>query len=105
MGSRLRALLPALLTLCATACGSGVLFFSFTAGTIQPTPHCQDGGGQFNLLDQGGLTVLVVINSGTRIVLVNGLPGTCADLVPNTHVQVGGSQNGNTITAQSVQVQ
>jgi hypothetical protein len=93
------------LLLCIAACGSGVVFISFNAGTILTNPHCQNSTGQFNMLNTGGLTLIIIINSGTNIILANGRPGTCTDLAANTSVQVRGPQNGSTVTAQSVQVQ
>jgi hypothetical protein len=86
-------------------CGSdGIFIISFTAGTIAGDPTCRNNGGQFDLRDQGGLLLLVVITSDTSIILGNGNRGTCQDLVANTHVQVRGPQNGTNITAQTVTV-
>ena len=87
------------------ACGSdGVFIISFTSGTIDGDPTCRTNGGQFDLRDQGGLVLLVILTSSTQIV-VAGSPGTCKDLNPNAPVRVSGPRQGDSITAQSVQVQ
>ena len=86
-------------------CGSdGVFIISFTAGTIDGDPTCRTNGGQFNLRDQGGLVLLVILTSNTQIV-VAGSQGTCKDLNPNAAVTVHGPRQGDQIKAQSVQVQ
>jgi len=86
-------------------CGSdGVFIISFTAGTIDGDPTCRTDGGQFDLRDQGGLVLLVILTSSTQIV-VGGSHGTCKDLNPNAPVRVSGPRQGDSITAQSVQVQ
>jgi hypothetical protein len=100
------ALVALALALLVAGCGSdGVFIISFTAGTIDGNPICRNNGGQFDLRDQGGLLLLVVITSNTSIVLGNGNRGTCNDLAANTPVQVRGPQQGNDITAQTVTVQ
>jgi len=94
------------LALLLAGCGSdGVFIISFTAGTIDGAPTCRNNGGQFDLRDQGGLLLLVVINGDTSIILGNGNRGTCQDLASNTQVQVRGPQKGTNITAQTVTVQ
>jgi hypothetical protein len=86
-------------------CGSdGVVIISFTSGTIDGDPTCRSNGGQFDLLDQGGLLVFVSINSSTLIFVGSG-QGTCKDLHPNAAVAVRGPRQGNRVTAQSVTVQ
>jgi hypothetical protein len=102
----MRALLVGfLLLLGALGCGDGVFIISFTTGTVVNTASCHDGAGQFDLLEQGGLVVLVVIDTGTDIVLSNGFPGTCADVTAGKHAEVRGNQQGATINAVSVQLQ
>jgi hypothetical protein len=86
-------------------CGSDVVFFiSFTSGTIADDPACHGADGRFNLRDQQGLVLLVVINSNTLIFVGSG-QGTCHDLSRNDPVNVRGPRQGNQITAQSVQVE
>jgi hypothetical protein len=86
-------------------CGSdGVFFISFASGTIADDPTCRSNGGQFNLRDQGGLLVLVIINSDTLIFVGSG-QGTCHDLGRNDPVNVRGPRQGSQITAQRVQVE
>ncbi|HVO22378.1 MAG TPA: hypothetical protein VMW56_01975 [Candidatus Margulisiibacteriota bacterium] len=101
----MKAILAGLVLACVLfGCGGdGILIISFTAGTIADDPACRGNGGQFNLRDQGGLTVLVVINSNT-LIFVGNTPGTCRDLARNDPVNVRGPRQGNQITAQSVQV-
>ena len=101
MKSTLAALALACLLL---GCGSdGVVIISFTSGIIDGDPHCVGNSGQFNLRDQGGLLVLVVINSNTLIFVGSG-QGTCHNLQSNDTVTVRGPRQGDHITAQSVQV-
>jgi hypothetical protein len=86
-------------------CGSdGIIIVSFTSGTINNDPTCRGTDGQFNLLDQQGLTVLVAINSNT-LIFVGNSPGRCQDLGRNDAVNVRGPRQGDRVTAQSVQVQ
>jgi hypothetical protein len=86
-------------------CGSDVGFFiSFTSGTIADDPACRSNGGQFDLRDQGGLLVLVIINSDTLIFVGSG-QGSCRDLGRNDSVVVRGPRQGDRITAQRVQVE
>ena len=102
----LRSAVAALLlgTLLA-ACGDGVLIISFNSGTVVGNPICRNGGGQFDLRDQGGLLVLVVITSNTVIFTSGGFAGTCNDITPAARVQVRGHRDSTGITAQSVQLQ
>lgn len=87
-------------------CGGGTTFiFSFHSGTISGSPSCGANGGQFNLNQQGGLLVLVVITSNSTIILSNGSHGTCRDLSTNTPVVVNGQLQGDRITARTVTVQ
>ena len=100
------ALIALALAWLLTGCGSdGVFIISFNAGTIDGDPSCRNNGGQFDLRNQGGLLLLVVITSDTSIILANGNRGTCNNLAANEHVQVRGPQQGTNITAQSVTVQ
>ncbi len=84
--------------------GGGLIIVSFTSGIIDGDPTCRGTDGQFNLRDQEGLTVLVVINS-TTLIFVGNNPGTCRDLSRNDAVTVRGPRQGDRITAQSVQAQ
>lgn len=98
-----RALVALLLACLLGGCGSDVVFISFNSGIIIGDPSCRTGGGQFNMRDQGGLVVLIIITSNTKIVVGN-IQGTCNDLNPNAAVKVGGPREGDQIKAQSVQV-
>jgi hypothetical protein len=86
-------------------CGDTSFIFVFNSGIILGDPSCQGSGGQFQLQNQSGLVLLVVITSSTQIVLSSGRPGTCADLAADTRVGVDGMQNGDRVTARSVTVQ
>jgi hypothetical protein len=89
----------------AAGCGDTSFIFVFNSGVILDDPSCQGGGGQFQLQNQAGLVLLVVITSSTQIVLSSGRPGTCGDLAANTRVGVDGLQSGSRVTARSVTVQ
>jgi hypothetical protein len=91
-----------LLVLIGFSCGDGSFIVQFNSGTIVSDPSCRNGGGRFNLLDQGGLTVLVIINADTVIFISSGAAGACTDLSAGARVEVSGRQTGTTITAQSV---
>jgi hypothetical protein len=99
------ALVALALALLLAGCGGdGVFFISFTSGTVAGDPTCRTNGGQFDLRNQGGLLLLVVINSNSAIILNNGNHGSCTDLAANAQVQVHGPQTGTTITAQTVTI-
>ena len=83
-----RALAALALAFLLVGCGSdGVFIISFTSGTIAGDPTCRSDGGQFDLRDQGGLVLLVILTSNTHIV-VGSSQGTCKDLNPNAAVTV-----------------
>src|SRR5258707_11674780 len=85
------------------ACGDGVVIISVNSGVIVGAPLCQGSGGQFQLRNQGGLLVLVVITGSTHIVVAGGT-GSCADLSPDTSVEVSGHQSGDHFVANSITV-
>lgn len=87
------------------ACGDGFVFISVNTGVIVGTPTCQGSGGQFQLQNQGGLVVLVVITSNTQILFAGSGTGSCSDLATNAHVQVSGHSSNDRIVASSVTVQ
>jgi hypothetical protein len=86
------------------ACGNGIVIISVNSGVIVGAPVCQGSGGQFQLRDQGGLLVLVVITGSTHIVVAGG-SGSCSDLSPDTPVEVSGHQSGDDFVANSITVQ
>jgi hypothetical protein len=86
------------------ACGDGTFFFSISSGTITGDPFCDRGGGRFDLRDQGGLVIVVVIESDTTIVLASGSSGTCNDLAAGNDVDVRGAGEGDSITAREIVV-
>ena len=64
-----------LLGLLLGGCGNdGFIFIAVNTGFVVSNGACD---GQFNMRNDGGLTILVVIGSGTAIFLSNGAPGTC----------------------------
>ena len=103
----MRTALTALAVLLAVAlgCGGGGVIIFVNTGTVVSNPSCDQGRGSFDLLNQGGLVLLVVINSDTVIFNADGMRGRCTDLVAGTHVQVRGPQHGSQVTAQTVNVQ
>lgn len=103
MGRLLAAL--GLLTNIAMGCGDGIVIIAFNSGTIVSNPSCDSGTGRFDLLNQGGLTLLVIISSDTVILNANGQTGHCTDLSKGNRVQVRGPQSGDQIDAQSVTVE
>lgn len=92
------------LSLSLAACGDGLFIISVNSGVIVGNPACQNVGGQFQLRDQGGLVVLVVITSDTQII-VAGTSGSCFDLMPNASVEVSGHQSGDHVVASSITAQ
>ncbi len=102
----MRTALAALAVLLAVAlgCDGDVIIFVNT-GTVVSNPLCDQGRGSFDLLDQGGLVLLVVINSDTVIFHADGTRGGCTDLVAGAHVQVRGPQHGSQVTAETVNVE
>jgi len=91
------------LALLLTACG-GSFVIIVNSGVIVGAPHCEGSGGQFDLLDSGGLRVLVVITSSTRIVVRGGGTGSCTDLVARAPVEVAGRQSGERLIASTVRL-
>lgn len=86
-------------------CGdSGVVIISFRSGIVVGDVDCNAGGGSFDLLDQQGLTVLVIITSDTSIVFAGGNFGTCDDIRRNRAVEVSGPEDNGTIRAQTIQL-
>lgn len=97
-------LLAAVAGLGAVSCGDGTLIISFNSGVIAGSPLCRGPGGQFDLRQAGGLTVLVVITSNTTIVVAGSGGGTCADLSAGQLVDVNGRDSGDQIVATSITV-
>jgi hypothetical protein len=93
------------LTAVVLGCGDGIVIIAFNSGTIVSDPSCGGGGGQFELVNQGGLMLLVIISSDTVIFNADGHTGYCGDLSKGNHVQVRGPQSGGRIDAQSVTVE
>jgi hypothetical protein len=86
------------------ACGDGLLIISFNSGVIVGAPQCSGAGGQFNLRDQGGLQVLIVITSSTHIIVSGGGTGSCNDLFAGDPVEVNGRDSGDHVVATTITV-
>src|SRR5215471_10033821 len=99
---RLGRVLMLFLAVIGAGCGDTAVLFSVNSGTIVDSPLCHGTSGSFTMRDQGGLVVLVVVTSSTRVLISGGTLGTCADLVPDSHVGVTGLQRGDRLTARSV---
>jgi hypothetical protein len=84
-------------------CGDGVFLISVNSGIIDGAPQCSGGRGQFDLRQQGGLRVLVVITSSTRVVVSSG-SGSCTDLRAGQPVEVSGRDSGGRVVASTVTV-
>ena len=95
----------ALLTLVALACGDGSVIIIVNTGTVVSDPVCDHGNGSFNLQDQGGLLLVVLITSDTEIYDAAGMRGGCTDVIAGAHVQVRGEQHGEQVTARTVKVE
>jgi hypothetical protein len=83
---------------------SGDNIVTLSGATIVSDPLCEGAVGQFQALDKSGFILLVFAGNRARIVLADGAPGTCADLMRDTAVDVTGVLDGQTITAQTVHV-
>jgi hypothetical protein len=92
------------LSLCLASCGDGTFIIRVNSGLIVDDPRCQGAGGNFDLRQQGGLVVLVVITGTTRIFVSGGGTGTCSDLSAGAAVDVSGRQSGDRIVATSITV-
>jgi len=99
------ALLVGALLAGPVACGNGTFIISVNSGVIIADPRCVGSGGDFQLRQQGGLVVLVVITSTTRIFVSSGGPGRCTDLFANTAIEVSGHQSGDRIIAGTITVE
>jgi hypothetical protein len=85
-------------------CGDDVIvIFSTNFGVISGNPDCR--AGQFDLRNEQGLILIVVLNSDSTIILSNSSPGTCSDLNAGATVRVSGQQSGSRIAATEVRVQ
>lgn len=100
------AIVPLLwLFACAPGCGDdGLLIISFHSGIVIGDVDCGTGGGSFDLRDQQGLTIVVIITDDTDIILANGNFGTCGDIHRSNPVEVRGPEDKGTIHAQTIQL-
>lgn len=101
----LAGLLRLAITVTADGCGGGVFIFSVNTGTVLGRPLCSDRSGRFDLLNSGGLVLVVLIDSNTQIFVASGAAGACPDVTAGAEAEVRGRKDGNTITAASVHLQ
>jgi hypothetical protein len=86
-------------------CGDdGLVIISFRSGVVVGSVDCSAGGGSFDLRDQQGLTVVVIITDDTDIFFASGNFGTCGDIRQNGAVEVRGPEENGTIRAQTIQL-
>jgi hypothetical protein len=84
-------------------CGDGtVILFRTNLGTIDRDATCSPTGGEFPLRQLQGLVVIVIFDSDSAIVLPNGKPGTCDDLVAGARANVSGIDEDGSIRASEV---
>jgi len=102
MSWRCIRILVLLFALAIAGCGDGVVIISTNLGIVAADASCQNNGGEFNLRNDQGLFVLVVLNSNSTIVLANGTAGTCTDLTAGAHASVRGAESNGQITARQV---
>jgi hypothetical protein len=92
-----------LLGLSLGGCGSdGFVFIAVNTGFVVSNGACD---GQFDMRNDGGLTLVVVIGSGTSIFLPNGTPGTCANIHSGARASVSGATENGRVTAKQVHLQ
>lgn len=85
-------------------CGDGTFVLRVDTGTVASDPFCRLDGGRFDLLDRGGLVVLVVIDENTKIFVSSGAPRRCVDLYPGANVRVRGEDEGDRVRAREVEL-
>jgi len=84
-------------------CGDdGLVIISFRSGVVVGDVDCGSGGGSFDLFDQQGFTLFVLITDDTDIILASGNFGTCNDIRTNSAVEVSGPEDDGTIRAQTI---
>lgn len=87
------------------SCGDdGVIFISVNLGTVTSDARCDPGGGRFDLRNEQGFVLLVVIDSSTTIFLSSGASGNCTDLLAGARVEVRGSESQGRIDAREVRL-
>jgi hypothetical protein len=98
------ALLLYLLAVIAGCGDDGLIIISFRSGVVVGDVDCGSGGGSFDLLDQQGLTIVVIITDDTDIILASGNFGTCGDIRSSSAVEVMGPEDNGTIRAETIQL-
>ena len=92
-----------LLCLVCGGCGGddGFIFIAVNTGFVVSNGACD---GEFNMRNNGGLLLIVVIGSGTPVFLPNGTLGSCANILPGSPVSVRGPTQNGRVTANQVQL-
>ncbi len=91
------------LSLLVGGCGSdGFVFIAVNTGFVTSGIACD---GQFNMVNGSGLTLVVVIGSGTPVLLPSGIVGSCSDITSGSRVSVRGPTQNGRVTANQVQLQ
>lgn len=94
-----------LAVLALPACGDdGVFVFRTNFGTVGADATCNGRVGQFPFQTQEGLTVIVLLDADSTILLASGGGGTCGDLTAGTRASVRGADEGDHIRAREVQI-
>jgi hypothetical protein len=104
MTRRSLALSVLLLLAAPLSCGDGGFILIVNTGTVESDARCDSGGGTFDLRDQEGFVLLIVISSDTTIILANGNFGTCADVTAGSRAEVRGSESADRVQATEVQL-
>ena len=93
-----------ILALCLTlGCGDeGVIIVIVNTGVVVSDDACD---GQFNIHNDDGLLLVVVIGSDTPVFLPNGVPGTCANIQFGARASVSGPIHNGRVTASQVQLE
>ena len=92
-------------SLALAACGSDVAFVvRFTAGTIVDGADCDGHDGRFDLREEGGLVVVVIVDGDSRIRHPDGSPAACDDLNEGTEANARGPDEDGRIRAREVNI-
>ena len=98
------ALAVLLCCLLLAGCG-GTVIISVNSGLVLADAACHNGGGQFDMRNDSGLLLLVVIGEGTVVFLSSGATGSCANIHAGARARVSGNTKNGQINANQVQLQ
>ena len=86
-------------------CGSDFAFaVRFTSGTIVDGADCDGDDGRFDLREDGGLVVVVIVDGDSRIRHLDGSPAACDDLNEGTEASARGPDEDGGIRAREVNI-